>query len=71
MLLPFYFPTPVSLDRMLIGSESDVEGKSLPPSQSLFLPNISCAIAQLVPRAPRFEVSKPHTIIKTHTPGLL
>lgn len=67
MLLPFYFPTPVSLDRMLSGSESDVEDKSLPLSLSLLLPNISGAIAQLVPRPSRFEVPRTYTIINTHT----
>lgn len=58
MLLIFYFPTPVSLDRMLSGSESDVEEKSLPPSLSLLLPNISGATAELVPKPPRFDVSR-------------
>jgi len=66
MLLPFYFPTPVSLNRMVTGSESDVEEKSLPPSMSRFLPNISGAIDQLVPRPPRFEVSRSYAIINTH-----
>jgi hypothetical protein len=67
MLLPFYFPTPVPLDRMLSGSESDVEEKSLPLSLSRFLPNISGAIDQLVTRPPRFEVSRSYAIINTHT----
>jgi hypothetical protein len=47
MLLPFYFPTLVSLDRMLSGSESDVKEKSLPLSLSLLLPHISGATVQL------------------------
>jgi len=66
MLLKFYFPTPVSLDRMLSGYESDVEEKSLPLSLSLLLPNISGATAELMPKQPRFEVSRSYAIINTH-----
>ena len=62
-LLPFYFPTPVSLDRMLSGSESDTKGNSPPLTLPLPLPKISVATAQFVPRLPRFVVSRSYTIL--------